>query len=311
MNTFESVEFVVRTDLLTDHPRPIVAVDGSIPGADVCFDHHVTGEPVNLDVIPEEPPLPASIATTMLDTDAVISAAVVLLRAAREHAQVTKAWPTLYEAAHFCDHLTPSGRNPHAEHSGLGLHCWLKERGFAMSELLAWAADELSPSGPGFRADPSPSSRSRVFRELTFAVLSGIRRGALPGDFAYLDRLDRMEATARAAVRCVEGQVTLLELDQYIDPLAVYRVVSTDLTVLMDVIAEGAYRYSLGVHPKAYGRVDLRPMLEYLSSREPGWGGRTNAGGSPRDAGSRIPPHDLVRILNRLVTSAGKVLELE
>ena len=286
---FADVTFVVSTSAVDERPRPVIGVDGPVAGADPCFDHHATGESVNLLAIPDHVPRPRTIATTMLDGDAVLSAALVLLRSNGEDAAVTAAWPTLFEAAHFCDHLLPSGRYPEAERAGLGLYCWLKDKGFALADVLAWTRGERRP-GPdgGDRAAPSEATRSEVFRALTLATVRAIRDGALPFDLAYLDRLDRMEADARAAIRDVADGVTVLAPSGYVDPLAVYRVVTTDVALIVSPRADGTTNYHLGVHPRAYGRVDLRPALAALRAREPGWGGRANTGGSPLGSGSRL-----------------------
>lgn len=75
--------------------------------------------------------------------------------------------------------------------------------------------------------------------------------GRLPCDFAYLERLAAMERLARQAIRRMEGPVTLLTSDQYLDPLVLYWVVATDFTVQCRALSKGRYRYSIGVHPQA------------------------------------------------------------
>jgi hypothetical protein len=293
------VAFAVAARVAPDSPRPVVAVDGPVEGADVRYDHHATGEAVNLLAIPEQPPAPATIATTMLDGDAVISAAVVLLRAAGEGSVVKAHWPVLYEAAHWCDHLIASGRYPEAERAGLGLHCWLKDRGLAMGEALAWAAGEVrTRDGSAPQVMPSERTRSAVFRDLTRAVVSGLRLGDLPCDFAYLDRLGAMEHEARRSIALVDGPITVLRPDAFIDPLAMYRVVETDAVVVARRHRDGGgVHYTLGVHPRAYGRVDIRPALAALARKEAGWGGRATAGGSPLDRPSRLHVDDVVAAL--------------
>lgn len=87
----------------------------------------------------------------------------------------------------------------------------------------------------------------------------------------------------------------------YVDPLALYRAVETDLAVVVGRLPNGAASYTLGVHPRAYGRVDLRPMLARLNACEPGWGGRGNAGGGPLRSGSRLPIKEVVALLNERV----------
>jgi len=263
---FADVEFVVTAAAIVDRPRPVVGVDGPVVGADVTYDHHASGEVVNVLAVPTHVPRPRTLATTMLDADAVLSAALVLLRSGGEDGAIQMVWPTIFEAAHLCDHLVPSGRYPGAERAGLGLYCWLKDRGFGID---------------GSRAD--------VFRALTLAMVAAIREGALPFDLLYLERLDQMEDEARAAIQKVVGRVTVLAPEAYVDPLALYRVVDTDLSLIMVPREDGATGYHVGVHPRAYARIDLRPILAALAAREPGWGGRANTGGSPLETGSRLP----------------------
>ncbi len=289
------VEFLVTRKPVRGHRRPIIAVDGPVQGADLCWDHHATGEPVNLLTIPDEVPPPGTIATTMVDTDAVLSAAVVLLRAAGQDAMVRRIWAPLYEAAHYCDWLGPSGQHPDAEEVGLGLHCWLKERGMGVGEVLAWQAGELSGTDS---PRPSARTRGRLFRMLTLAVVQAIHRGTLPADRLYLQRLRAMEARVHEAVERVEGQVTVLAPAGYLDPVAIYRVIDTDLMLLRTGPTQGPWRYTLGVHPRAYRRIDLRRIFAALNRREPGWGGAANRGGAPVADGSRIPLDDLLVLLN-------------
>jgi hypothetical protein len=305
------VTFVVSQRPLVGLPSPVIGVDGPVRGADLCYDHHATGEPVNLLAIPEQVPWPGTIATTSLDGDAVISAAVVLLRASGEGKAIEPVWPVLHEACYHCDWLGASGRYPDAEMAGLGLHCWLKSKGFALGEVMAWAGGNVrrrpdKTSGEtGGGAQPeivlTDETRGAVFRHLTLAMVGAVRAGLLPSDREYLDRLPAMEQEARAAIERVEGSVTVLVPAGYLDPLAYYRVVDTDLVVVVGSGPEGAHRYTLGVHPRAYSRVDLRPILAALASREPGWGGRRNAGGSPMGEGSRFSLSELVSTLNALL----------
>jgi hypothetical protein len=302
MDFISDVRFAVGPSVAQTWPRPIIAVDGSVQGADVCFDHHASGEAVNLLAIPATVPRPGTLVTTMLDGDAVISAAVVLLRAAGQEAPIRAAWPVLHEASYYCDWLGASGEYVDAEAAGLGLHCWLKEHGFALGEILAWGARELRADEAGhMRPTPSRATQSLVFGHLTRAVVTGVAMGALPRDLRYLDRLPAMERDAQRAIVRVDGQVTVLAPTAYLDPVAYYRVVKTDLVVVTGPAPAGRWRYSIGVHPRAYARIDLGPLLDALARQEPGWGGRRNAGGAPR-VGSLLSLDDLVTRLNAVVS---------
>jgi len=285
IRSIDDVRFLVTPFAISGAPRPVIGVDGPVQGADVCYDHHASGETVNLLAIPQTVPWPGTVATTMVDGDAAISAAVVLVRAAGEGEAVRTVWPVLYEAAHYCDHLIPSGVHPGAEQAGLGLHCWLKDRGF---RSLRSAASEPVPSW---------QTKSRVFQDLAVALVSAIRNGEMPSDFAYLERLDAFEAEVRNAIRGVHGDITVLQPLRYVDAMATYRVIETDLVLLVGGHATGGTSYTIGVHPRAYDRIDLRPALAALAAREPGWGGRRNAGGSPLQCGSRLTVEQVIDLV--------------
>lgn len=286
------VTFVVSRADVRDFPRPVVGVDGPVRGADFLFDHHQTGEPINLLAIPGEVPTPATIATTTLDADAVISAAVLLLRAGGEEEAVAAMWPVLHEAAYFCDLLGPSGSFVDAEEAGLGLFHWLKERGFSTVERGEVPLEEV---------------RSQAFGALVTHLVEGIRQGLLPSDHDWRRRLDGMEKSARESVRFHADGMALLEPAGYVDPVAVYRAVDARAVILRKVLPSGRSKYSIGVSPKDGGRIDLRPFFQELSAVEPGWGGRATAGGSPMLGGSAIEPLVLLARLKRfLEKSSGK-----
>ena len=289
----ELPRFVVSCQPVHGLPLPVVGVDGPVHWADVLYDHHATGEAVNLETLPFAPVTPATLVTTMLDGDAVISAAVLLLRCAGEHAAVERAWPVLYEAAHYCDHLVPSGR--HGEtiaRAGLGLHCWLKQRGGAERRSVRDSSDRTT--GHVELREAGESAVSRAFRTLTLELIAAICASALPCDFSYLRQIDEMQDAVRGWCRDVQGKVTMLWPRGYADPLAIYREVTTDHVLLVMSTANGYTHYKLGVHPRAYTRVDLRPVFGRLHALEPGWGGRANAGGSPLTRGSTLCLDDVL-----------------
>lgn len=294
-----AVRFFVARQPPAGTPRPVIGVDGPVRGADRLYDHHASGERVNLLALPAHPPYPGSIGTTMLDGDAIISAAVLLLRAMGEHDRVAAAWPVLHEAAHWCDWLQPSGAYPDAARAGLGLHCWLKERGFGLREVLALAHDSTpAVEGPVPGHQASAATLGRAFRALTLALVNTARRGTLPDDQAYLSRLDAMVELARAAITEVRGAVSAIAAGAYIDPLALYQVLETDVCLQYRELPTGRAMYKLGVHPRAYARVDLRVALQCLARREQGWGGRANAGGSPLGEGSALTRDAVIDAVN-------------
>ena len=284
------VHFKVCLESVAGMPGPVVGVDGPVKGADALYDHHATGEPVNLLAVPDHPIAPGTLATTMLDGDAVISAAAVLLRAAGRHSEVMASFAVLHEAAHWCDWLAPSGKfSESAEQEGLGLHCWLKSQG--MQQVRESAPPRGSSVDRGVAVDST-------FRALSLALARALLARSLPCDYRYLDRLAHMAALARAASRRKTGRVTVVKCRDYVDPLALYTTIHTDLCLRHSATGKGRHIYSLGVHPRAYRRVDLRPVLAELSAMEPGWGGRAVAGGSPLGCGSKLPLETVLAVMD-------------
>lgn len=88
-----------REDQVPEGVRRFASVDGTVPGYAVRWDHHVTGERVNLDAMPEVIDTESldGVATTLLDADAVCSAAAVVLLGGR--GRVRPAHLAVMEAA--------------------------------------------------------------------------------------------------------------------------------------------------------------------------------------------------------------------
>ncbi len=295
-------EFLIAREVPAGCARPAVGVDGPVKGCDALYDHHQTGDAVNLLTVPDRPVAPSTVLTTMLDTDAIVSAAVVILRSSnqRDSEAVQAHFPVLYEASHYCDLLIPSGQHESIEEKGLALHCWLKEHGFKMGELLAWGSGEIYQNGAKWASRPSSSTQSRIFCELTRAVVTGVRRDAIPGNLRYMEELDQMKSKVRAAVRFQCDRLALIEPNGYIDPLALYAAIDVDVCISCAAIDTGdRHKYTVGAHPRAYHLYDLTRLAGALCAIEPGWGGRPTVIGSPLETGSELAPDDLVAIINR------------
>lgn len=297
MENAHLVVFVATSaDRVPPDARPFVSVDGAVPGAAIVWDHHRTGELVNLDAMPVE--IDASelsgVGTTLADTDAAVSAAVVLVgglaRVSEEARQV------LLAAAHRCDHLIAHPAvSAEADRRGERLHAWACDRFGRSKDVSAAFADVVRRLAERLAAgQPLPEAEPRTDAQAA-------RAAAL---------------VAEGRVMC-DGPVALVDLRGVpaIDPSAVYAVHRCAVAVTLATHDAGGLRYTVGVNPfVADHPTDLRPALEALAREEhrrgppcvspvPGdetaWGGRATVFGSPWNYGSRIPPEDVVAIVTR------------
>lgn len=274
--------------------HPFVSVDGAVPGAAIVWDHHRTGELVNLDAMPSEIDARAyrGVGTTLADTDAAVSAAVVLLGGA---AHVRRdAYEVLLAAAHRCDHLVAHPAvDAEIERRGDRLHAWVSRELERASDVSAAFATVSRTIADRLCADePLPEAEPR-------ADIHAARARALLDD----GRID------------CRGHVALVDLRGVapIEPRAVYGMHRCPIAVTLGTHERGGHRYTVGVNPFVADHPrDLRPALAALAREEhrlgppcvspvPGdetaWGGRATVFGSPWNYGSRIAPDDVVRIV--------------
>lgn len=280
-----------------------VSVDGSVPGAAVVWDHHVTGESINLDAMPSRIDLEGmdGIGTTAADTDAVASAAVALLGGAAAVPAPTLA--VLAAASHRCDHLAPHPDvDAEADRLGIGLH---EQVGFALRGVSGLGASETFAG---------------LVKEIAEAVRSGAElpfRAPEPDDARVAElvaarRIERRGALGLADLRGVPS----------VDPAAVHRRSGARLTIFVDDHPSGGVRYTVGVNPFDERPLDdLGPALAALAAAEaeygppclgpeplPGrenWGGRATVFGSPWNYGSRLSPDEVVRVVAGALTLTG------
>ncbi len=277
------------------------SVDGSVPGAAVTWDHHVTGELVNLDAMPAEIDASAfdGVGTTVADTDAVVSAAAVLVGGSARIRPETMA--VLLSASHWCDHLGPHpAQTVAANAAGRGLH------GHVVAGL----------------AEQERSASDSAFAALTYELASAVASGSpLPYDTTVLDRADHV-----ALVLDQEGRITRRGLVGVVDsrgthqplPGALYARFDCPIGLFIADHPAGGLRYTVGLHPARHGGPSsLRPVLDALARAEfahgwpalgaearPGmenWGGRDTVGGSPWNYGSRLSPDEVVAIIEHVV----------
>lgn len=275
--------------------RRFASVDGTVPGATVVWDHHRSGEAINLDAMPDEIRVEDydGVATTMVDADAVCSAAVFLLGG---KSLVSPHILAILEAASFwCDHLSPHPAcDETANHLGRGLLAWVHE------------------------ASAGRPPRSALFSRLTGELFDAIRAGEpLP----YRDPDDGAVLLARqirglGRLREHRG-VAILDLTglDRIDLRESYRQHACAVAVLLTTHRAGGAQYTVGVNPEVDAPLsDLHEALVALASEEfafgppciapdpvPGaenWGGRATVFGSPWNYGSRLSPEQVAEVVS-------------
>ena len=267
------------------------SVDGQVPGATVVFDHHQSGEAINLDTLPSrfDPATVEGIGTTMADTDAVVSAAVLLVGGTSAIAPRTLS--ILASACHWCDHLAPHPAQDDAiNRLGRGLHVHTTERlrahrGARFHEVVRELADTLA------RHDPLPYEAPATTRDASRA--------------AQLDPA-RLQTTPPVALVDLRGLPPL-------DPLATYALHRCPVAVTVRAHRRGGHAFTVGVNPHVSHPEDLGPALRAVARAEhthgppcddeaPGgenWGGRAAVFGSPWNYGSRLLPDEVVELVRR------------
>jgi hypothetical protein len=293
--------------------RVYVSVDGTVPGCLVAWDHHVTGETVNLDALPGRIDLHAlarergaaaveGIGTTSADADAVLSSVAVLLGGPDALDPEVRA--LLASASHWCDHLEPHpGVDPALDRHG--------------RRLAEWIARELA-ANPALRFAPT-------VRDLEARIRSG---RPLP----EADADPTVDATVARIAR--EGRLTVVGGVAVVDqrglrplpPLRVHELHDRPVTVVCHEHGRGGLRYVVGVNPRVPHPVDLTPALRAVAAaehaygppslhHEPGpgsenWGGRATAFGSPWNYGSRLTPAEVASCvsvaLGLAISNAGR-----
>lgn len=270
-----------------------VSVDGSVPGAEVTWDHHVTGEPINLDAMPDRFDMTGfdAVGTTAADTDAVASIVAVMFGGKAD--LPPRALEVLASASFRCDHLRPHpALSEEVNELGRGLH------GYISTRLRSGGDDGLAP----------------VSREIAKAIAMG---EPLPHDTREQDahRLVVRQLEDEGRIRVI-GDIGVVDLRgvQGIDPEVVYERLSALVSVFVEVHARGGLRYTVGVNPFVDAGVEsLRPALERLAAAEfahgppallerpgPGsenWGGRETVFGSPWNYGSRLGVEEVARLV--------------
>lgn len=272
-------------ELGTYNRDEVLFVDGYLEGYNF-YDHHITGEKINLDAIPPLlKVLPKVVATNQIDTDSICSAVVVFFGGENNISEYYRG--ILRTASTYCDYLISNENfDEKTNNKGLGLHFYMKKKGFNMLK----------------RFDPVTSKeRSIVFTKLSREVIEHIEKGKeLPNDTSYLDRLNFHIKMAKESIIHNDRLVTVISSYDFIDPIASYKVVDTPLLVLQSYISNDLYKYSIGVNPIYYDRYNITNLLTYINKHyEEGWGGRSVAGGSPY-SGSSIELKRLIKLIHKV-----------
>jgi len=283
-----------REQDVPEEARPFCSVDGSVPGASWTWDHHRTGEPINLDAMPRtvERSGMAGVATTMPDCDALASVVAVL--AGGEDALPVEARGILRAASYHCDHLRGDpAASPETNRLGAGLNRFVAaavscaapaSRGAAFAALCRGVLHAIVEGDPLPEAPPPDGPRiASALRELG--------RLRLEGDLVMVDRRGLPADWSESPVVAYEAEPT------------------ARVGVWIDDHPAGGPRYTVGASPSG-GPGDLRPMLGVLARREfeqgppclapepaaeaENWGGRQRVFGSPWNYGSRLSEADLL-----------------
>jgi hypothetical protein len=267
------------------------SVDGSVPGAAIVWDHHVTGEPVSLDAMPARVSLEGfdGLGTTLADTDAIVGAAIAILGGL--DAIDPERCAILRSASWWCDHLRGApGVSAEEDRLGRGLHEHCAQ---------TLASVERSQSSGAF---------ARLVRELVAALRSG---QALPHREAAPDTTPDLRALGRITEHDTVALVDLRGLGAPIDPLRAYAQHRCPVAVTVADHSKGGTRYTVGVNPHvADSPTNLGDSLARIAAAEhahgppclapspgPGtenWGGRATVFGSPWNYGSRLAPLEVV-----------------
>lgn len=278
---------------------PFASVDGSVGGATTTWDHHVTGERINLDAMPAriDPRRFTGVGTTLADTDALAS--VVALRAGGEANLPGDVATVLRAASERCDHLVARDGVPdELQRAADALHRHVEQ-------ALAAAGD-----------DAQSGTFARLCDEVTIALASGSPLPAAGVDPRVAGLQRRIVREGRLEVR---NTVALLDVRGLPDlPAdALHALHEAPVAVVLRDHPRGGVSYTVGVNPRvAPSSLDLGPALHAIAVREhahgapvrrpepgPGsenWGGRRTVFGSPWNFGSRVGADEVVACVQAL-----------
>ena len=277
-----SIFVATQSSDIPDGATPFISVDGSVPGAALTWDHHVTGEAINLDAMPAHIDTTGfrGLATPLADTDALASMVAVLFGGAAHLPHEAQA--VLRSASHWCDHVRPHpSEDDDTNRIGERVHHHVAQA------LASVPLDE----------------RGAVLAEQVRRFEQHIRRGtalpqADPPAATHLREEDRLREHGAIAVFDLRGRGR-------VDPAVAYAETRCPVGLFVRDHPGGGTAYTVGLHPQADPSIgDLRQPLALLARAEhahgpparrpepvPGaetWGGRATVFGSPWNYGSRL-----------------------
>jgi hypothetical protein len=282
------MDFIVAQDeseLLGFDKKEVLFVDGSIEGYR-AYDHHKTGEKINLDAMPSViNDLPMVVATTQIDSDAICSAVVVYFGG---EGNIDKKYSDIFRTAStYCDYLIPNENyDKETNEKGLGLHLYMKEKGIKLINRFS---------------EVGIKERSFVFDRLCNMLIDIIEKDEdLPNDTTYLNRIEKQMKIAQSSITHHDDLVSVIYTKEFIDPIASYKVITTPLLIIQNDFRDNLYKYSIGVNPKYYSQYNIKYLFDYINENvEKGWGGRNIAGGSPFK-GTRMKIKKLIKIIHQI-----------
>ena len=285
----------------------LVDVDGETKaGAQVVavYDHHRTGEPVSMDVVPDVAPdlRGHELATRRLDGDYLIAAA--LLYRGGKGGLEDRTRRILRSASEWCDLLMTTETDPEVREVGLLLERYLHR---TRRELLVAFTD-------------SDFGQSLAASVLAKRLLAAIHANALERlqDREYLITRAQEQHRWRDLVRTNDDLLAVVHVSEEdrFDPFDIMELVRGKLHVSVSRIevtgsAMSRYRYSVSLKPELTGQFDLRRLLALLNQLDPSireqrsapeetlerWGGREVVIGSPQRIYSALQPEELESLL--------------
>ncbi len=305
--------------------KKVVEIDGRIADTRAkvlaSFDHHRSGNRVNLDDVPDKVHLSEvdELVTPMFDTDFLISA--IVTRMGGKEAIKPTDLKVLYAASEWCDLLESDEEDEDLKQKGLGLHLYLKGKGFG---LLKAKCEEKGEMANG-RFNASDETMSEIANELGDELESALQNGTLDDlqDMNYLQQKEPMQQEWREAN---EGRrndelmaSVVLKEGEYIDPIFFMELLKGKLCITStesdktDEEGRRIYNYTVSLKPSSYEEIDLRPLIDEMNKQDPNvikqaeggvpeseqkrWGGREVVFGAPFGIHSALSPDEVEQIV--------------
>lgn len=323
------IEFLVTTRLerLQQVTTPIIMVDGTVPGwkarsGDVHYDHHRPGgAEIQIDEIPLGYPIPenSTLVTTMIDADACVAAAYLLLE--KEGVIVNKDSSRRLKAiAYDCDHLAVPEFLADLGSFAAQAVAALKESSNSLVTELELPADRKQWS-----IEDKELFSSKAFQAGTQWLMDAVE-GKLhwPGECGEANNYwKQVQLNTQRIIN--EQRITLyrncLLFDakgmggEYIDPRCWLKAAkllgiepANPITLIQrEVIVESEFKgfsYTLGVIPLHFGTKmvdytetvfkDLSALEKKKNPNADEWGGRKTVGGSGWNTPSNLTPTEII-----------------